>query len=58
MHAIFFKTQRVENEALFQLQGLFFWLQLYKHCGELRWFEFFQMNNESLKSVSAMQSTS
>lgn len=60
MHATFFKTQRVENKALFELLGLFLVAVVQTVYGELYsgFNSFFQMNNEFLKSVSAMQSTS
>lgn len=60
MCATFFETQRVENKTLFELQGLFLVVVVQRVYGELYsvFNFFFQMSNEFLKSVSAMQSTS
>lgn len=60
MQATFFKTQRGENKALFELQDLFLIAVVQAVYGELYsvFNSFLQMNNEFLKSVSAMQSTS
>lgn len=60
MHATFFKSQRGENKALFELQGVFLFAVVQTAYGELYsgFNSFFQMNNDFLKSVSAMQSTS
>lgn len=61
MHATFFKSQRGENKALFELQGVFLFAVVQTVYGELYsgFNSFFQMNNDFFfKSVSAMQSTS